>query len=44
MTELDPGSFTMAAVLDRVAKRGDLYAALLTTRQSLGKALAALSG
>ena len=36
---LDPAAFTMAAVLERVAQRGDVYAGLLTTRQSLSKAL-----
>jgi bifunctional non-homologous end joining protein LigD len=40
--KLDPAAFTMAAVLDRVARRGDLFAGLLTTRQSLSKALRAL--
>src|SRR4029077_19117103 len=34
---LDPASFTMAAVLERVATRGDLFAPVLTTRQSLSK-------
>jgi bifunctional non-homologous end joining protein LigD len=36
---LDPHAFTMGAVLDRVARRGDLYEGLLRTRQSLSKAL-----
>ena len=40
--DLDPAAFTMGAVLERVAKRGDLHAGLLTTRQSLSKALARL--
>ena len=40
--ELDPAAFTMGAVLDRVARLGDLHAAMLTTRQSLSKALARL--
>jgi bifunctional non-homologous end joining protein LigD len=39
---LDPAAFTMGAVLDRVARRGDLYAGMLSTRQSLSKALARL--
>jgi bifunctional non-homologous end joining protein LigD len=39
---LDPSKFTMEVVLDRVRRDGDLYAEVLTTRQSLGKALAAL--
>ena len=41
--DLDPAAFTMAAVLARVEQHGDLYAGLLTTRQSLKKALATLS-
>jgi bifunctional non-homologous end joining protein LigD len=41
--ELDPSSFTMQAVLDRVDRLGDLYAELPKTRQSLSKALAALT-
>jgi bifunctional non-homologous end joining protein LigD len=36
---VDPGAFTMSAVLERVEQRGDLFADLLTTRQSLSKAL-----
>ena len=40
--ELDPAAFTMGAVLERVERLGDLHAALLTTRQSLSKALARL--
>ncbi|MBA2475607.1 MAG: DNA ligase D [Actinobacteria bacterium] len=39
---LDPGAFTMQAVLERVEREGDLYAGVLTTRQSLGPALRAL--
>jgi len=39
---LDPASFTMAAVLERVRLHGDLYEGVLTTRQSLAKALGAL--
>ncbi|HZO98135.1 MAG TPA: DNA ligase D [Gaiellaceae bacterium] len=42
--DLDPSAFTMAAVLDRVAARGDLYEGVLRTRQSLRKALARLGG
>jgi len=34
--------FTMPAVLERVDRLGDLHAPLLTTRQSLSKALAQL--
>src|SRR5262245_1409171 len=40
--ELDPASFTMGVVLERVERLGDLHAGLLTTRQSLSKALARL--
>ena len=36
---LDPKSFTMDAVLDRVERHGDLFAGVLTTRQSLASAL-----
>jgi len=39
---LDPASFTMEVVLDRIAREGDLHAGVLTARQSLGKALDAL--
>jgi bifunctional non-homologous end joining protein LigD len=41
-TGLDPTAFTMDAVLDRVAREGDLFAGVLTNRQSLGKALRAI--
>jgi hypothetical protein len=44
VADLDPRAFTIPAVLERVAQRGDLYAGVLTTRQSLRKALAALGG
>ena len=40
--DLDPAAFTMDVVLDRVQRHGDLFAGVLTTRQRLGKALAAL--
>ena len=40
--DLDPAAFTMEAVLERVARDGDLYAGVLTTRQSLGAALRSL--
>jgi bifunctional non-homologous end joining protein LigD len=40
--ELDPAAFTMAAVLERVERFGDLAGGLLTTRQSLSRALARL--
>jgi bifunctional non-homologous end joining protein LigD len=39
---LDPGAFTMDAVLDRVAREGDLFAGVLEGKQSLAKALRAL--
>ncbi len=39
---LDPAAFTMAAVLARVERHGDLFAPVLKTRQSLSKALARL--
>jgi bifunctional non-homologous end joining protein LigD len=37
--DLDPAAFTMEAVLARVARDGDLFAGVLETRQSVGKAL-----
>jgi bifunctional non-homologous end joining protein LigD len=37
--ELDPRGFTMEAVLARVEREGDLFAGVLTTRQSLRDAL-----
>jgi bifunctional non-homologous end joining protein LigD len=37
--DLDPGRFTMDAVLERVDAHGDLHAGLATTRQSLTRAL-----
>jgi bifunctional non-homologous end joining protein LigD len=40
---LDPAAFTMSVVLERVRAHGDLYAELLTTRQSLSKALRRLA-
>ena len=39
---LDPAAFTMDAVLDRVARDGDLFAPVLGAKQSLAKALRAL--
>ena len=42
VADLDPASFTMGTVLDRVERHGDLFAGVLTTRQSLSKALRAL--
>jgi bifunctional non-homologous end joining protein LigD len=37
--KLDPADYTMPVVLDRVREHGDLYAGVLSTRQSLAKAL-----
>ncbi len=39
---LDPAAFTMDAVLERVARHGDLFAGVLTEKQSLSKALRAV--
>jgi len=39
---LDPASFTMDAVLDRVAREGDVFAPVLQGGQSISKALRAL--
>ncbi|CAN5727224.1 DNA ligase D [soil metagenome] len=39
---LDPAAFTMDAVLERVAREGDLFEGVLTTRQSLRTALRSL--
>jgi bifunctional non-homologous end joining protein LigD len=39
---LDPRGFTMDAVLGRIDSHGDLFEGVLTTRQSLGKALRAI--
>jgi len=36
---LDPLSFTMPVVLDRIRKHGDLFEGVLTTRQRLTDAL-----
>jgi bifunctional non-homologous end joining protein LigD len=41
---LDPLSFTMPVVLDRVRKQGDLFEGVLKTKQRLTDALKALSG
>jgi bifunctional non-homologous end joining protein LigD len=41
---LDPLSFTMSKVLERVRKHGDLFEGVLSTRQRLGEALKALGG
>ena len=40
--KLDPLAFTMDVVRGRIAKHGDLFAGVLTTRQRLDKALSAL--
>jgi bifunctional non-homologous end joining protein LigD len=37
--KLNPSIYTMPVVLERVRQHGDLYAGVLTTRQSLSKAL-----
>jgi bifunctional non-homologous end joining protein LigD len=39
---LDPAAFTMEVVLDRIDRHGDLFAGVLTTKQRIDKALAAL--
>jgi bifunctional non-homologous end joining protein LigD len=39
---LDPSSFTMDVALERVRKHGDLFEGVLTTRQRIDRALAAL--
>ena len=39
---LDPAAFTMDVVLSRVARDGDLFAGVLTTKQRLGPALDSL--
>ena len=41
--ELNPSVYTMDVVLERVRQHGDLYAGVLTTRQSLSKALKGLA-
>jgi bifunctional non-homologous end joining protein LigD len=42
--KLDPHSFTMSAVLDRVRKHGDLFEGVFTTKQRLTDAMKALGG
>jgi bifunctional non-homologous end joining protein LigD len=42
--QLDPLSFTMGKVLERVRQHGDLFEGVLTTRQRLNDALKALGG
>jgi bifunctional non-homologous end joining protein LigD len=42
--DLDPLSFTMPVVLDRIRKHGDLFEGVLNTRQRLTDALKALGG
>ena len=39
---LDPAAFTMEVVLERVERQGDLFAGVLTEKQSLAKALKAV--
>jgi bifunctional non-homologous end joining protein LigD len=41
--KLNPSIYTMDVVLERVRQFGDLYAGVLTTRQSLSKALARIA-
>jgi bifunctional non-homologous end joining protein LigD len=41
---LDPSTYTMEAVLDRLDRHGDLYEGVLTTKQRLGPALRMLEG
>jgi bifunctional non-homologous end joining protein LigD len=41
--KLNPSIYTMSVVLERVRQHGDVYADLLTTRQSLSKALKSLA-
>src|SRR5204863_4630867 len=41
--KLNPSVYSMDVVLDRVRRFGDLYEGVLTTRQSLAKALKAIS-
>jgi bifunctional non-homologous end joining protein LigD len=41
--KLNPAIYSMQVVLDRVRRNGDLYESVLTTRQSLSKALKAIS-
>jgi bifunctional non-homologous end joining protein LigD len=40
--KLNPAIYTLDVVLDRVRRHGDLFEGVLTTRQSLGKALRSL--
>jgi bifunctional non-homologous end joining protein LigD len=39
---LDPAAFTMEVTLDRIERHGDLFAGVLTERQSISRALAAI--
>ena len=40
---LNPSIYSMQVVLDRIRRQGDLFAGVLTTKQSLAKALRAIS-
>jgi DNA primase len=40
--DLDPASFTMDVVLERIREHGDLFAGVLTSHQRIDKALNAL--
>ena len=42
--KLDPSTFTMESVLDRLHRHGDLFEGVLKARQRLGPALRALEG
>ncbi len=42
--DLDPLSFTMPVVLERVRKHGDLFEGVLNTKQRLTDALKAMGG
>jgi bifunctional non-homologous end joining protein LigD len=42
--KLDPAAFTMDVVRERIARDGDLYGRVLTSKQSLSAALKAISG
>jgi bifunctional non-homologous end joining protein LigD len=41
--KLNPAIYSMQVVLDRLGRHGDLFEGVLTTRQSLAKALKAIS-
>ena len=41
--KLNPSIYTMPVVLERIRQYGDVYAGVLTTRQSLSRALKSLA-